>query len=361
MPDSKKSLSCSDFLNASQIKSSEWLSQFEAKLNSHAQAECFSTRNKIVGTYRSLRLRRFGRVEKTHAIQTLIIPPLAVHDAGITDLIAGNSLIATLRDSGVEGLHTIEWNRLTPESSEQSFDACLSDLNIAIDDLGGRVNLVGLCVGGLLALVLAARFPGKIARLVLAGTPVDMDAQLSTLSLHARKLTSAGQKALPFDVGAAEQWLTPLAVTAGAERTGLDVLQRDLGSFARADLAALSAFEAWAERKYDLSAAYMRDLITRIGAANEIARGEFIALGRRIDLKNIRAPIFVLAGERDEIAPPLQAFAVLDLVGTAQARQRRRLVPTHHLSLFAGRHVLRREWRMIAGWLQSCAPLARSA
>ena len=361
MSDSKKSLGHSDLFNSSHNTTQDWLTHFQAKVNSQAQAECFKTSNKIIGTYSNLRLRRFGRLQKTQVIPTLLIPPLAVHDAGITDLITGNSLVSTLIESGVENLHAIEWNRLTPDSAEQSFDTCLSDLNIAIDDLGGRVNLVGLCVGGLFALLLAARFPTKITRLVLAGTPVDMEAQLSTLSLHARKLTSAGQKSLPLDMGAAEQWLTPLAVSAGTERAGLDILQRDLGSFARADLAALSAFEAWAERTYDLSASYMRDLLTRIGAANEIARGQFIALGRRIDLKNVRAPIFVLAGERDEIAPPRQAFAVLNLVGTAQARKRRRLVPAHHLSLFAGRNVLQREWRMIAGWLQSCAPLALSA
>ena len=38
-----------------------------------------------------------------------------------------------------------------------------------IGDLGGRASLVGLCQGGWLAAAYAARFPGKVAKLVLVG------------------------------------------------------------------------------------------------------------------------------------------------------------------------------------------------
>ena len=361
MSESKKSLGPCDIFHSEPNTAQHWLSQFEAKLNSQAQAECFKTRNKMIAQYASFKLRRFSRPQKDQSVQTLIISPLGVHDAGILDLTMGNSLIATLLESRVPGLHAVEWNRVTPDSPDQSIDTCLADLNIALDDLGGRVNLVGLCLGGLFALMLAARFPGKVERLVLAGTPVDLEAQLSTLTLHARKLTHARPSALPLDMAAGEHYLAPLAVTGGAERMGLEILQRDPGSFARSDLQALQAFETWAERKYDLSASYIRDILSRIGTANELARGQFIALGRRIDLKSIRAPLFVLAGTRDEIAPPKQALAIRTLIGTTQARQRHRLVPVSHLSLFAGRQILKHEWRMIAGWLQSHANLRQMA
>jgi poly(3-hydroxyalkanoate) synthetase len=94
-------------------------------------------------------------------------------------------------------------------------------------------------------------------------------------------------------------------------------------------------------------------------AGNEIAKGTFMALGQRIDLKNIRAPIFVIAGAQDEIAPRRQALRVLDLVGTPQARRRKLVVQAGHFTLFMGRNMLKREWRMAAGWLQSHAPHAR--
>ena len=65
------------------------------------------------------------------------------------------------------------WKSATAEMRDYGIDAYLSDLNVAIDDLGGRASLVGLCQGGWLAAAYAARFPGKVARLVLAGAPID--------------------------------------------------------------------------------------------------------------------------------------------------------------------------------------------
>ena len=38
------------------------------------------------------------------------------------------------------------------------------------------MNLVGLCQGGWMSAMCAARFPRKVASLVLAGAPIDTDA-----------------------------------------------------------------------------------------------------------------------------------------------------------------------------------------
>src|SRR5664279_910500 len=55
-------------------------------------------------------------------------------------------------------------------------DNYLEEVIVAIDDLGGRVNLVGLCQGGWVSAMVAARFPDKVNSLVLAGAPIDTDA-----------------------------------------------------------------------------------------------------------------------------------------------------------------------------------------
>ena len=47
-------------------------------------------------------------------------------------------------------------------------DEYLAEINVCVDDLGGRVNLVGLCQGGWMSAMYAARFPRKVASLVLA-------------------------------------------------------------------------------------------------------------------------------------------------------------------------------------------------
>jgi pimeloyl-ACP methyl ester carboxylesterase len=51
-----------------------------------------------------------------------------------------------------------------------------AELNVVVDEIGGMADLVGLCQGGWMALVYAARFPAKVRKLVLAGASIDIAA-----------------------------------------------------------------------------------------------------------------------------------------------------------------------------------------
>lgn len=48
-----------------------------------------------------------------------------------------------------------------------------TELAEAVDAVGGRAHLVGLCEGGWLSAMLAARFADKVFLLVLEGSPID--------------------------------------------------------------------------------------------------------------------------------------------------------------------------------------------
>ncbi len=106
----------------------------------------------------------------------LIVGPYAVHDASIADFAEGYSLAQVLTEAGLGFIGLTFWKSATAEMRDYGIDAYLSDLNVAIDDLGGRASLVGLCQGGWLAAAYAARFPGKVAKLVLVGAPIDLAA-----------------------------------------------------------------------------------------------------------------------------------------------------------------------------------------
>jgi poly(3-hydroxyalkanoate) synthetase len=83
-------------------------------------------------------------------------------------------------------------------------------------------------------------------------------------------------------------------------------------------------------------------------------RRTFVALGQRVDLMSIRAPIFLLAAGNDEIVPAGQLFATARLVGTPAEHPVKMTEPCGHLSLFLGAAVLERgwRWRAIARWLE---------
>ena len=75
-----------------------------------------------------------------------------------------------------------DWRSASPDMRFLAIDNYLADLNVLVDELGGYVDLIGLCQGGWLALTYAALFPLKVRKLVLAGAPIDVAAGTSRLS-----------------------------------------------------------------------------------------------------------------------------------------------------------------------------------
>ncbi len=340
---------------------SHWLKQFSDCLNPQpVDTAKFTLENAVFCTYSTMRLRVFNKRKSRQGPATLIVAPVAVQDAGFTDLMSGHSLIELLCETAPGPIYLTDWFSATPEMRYFSIDTYLADLNVAIDDIGGAVDCVGLCQGGWLALLHAARFPQKIRRLVLAGTPVDTSVKSSPMSRHALTLVQ-GHDELPGDcVINAGQWLARLGTTQGFERAAMDSLQRNPGSFTKADMRAVSRYEDWARRSIDLPGRYCREMLSGLFAGNRIAQGTCTALGRVIDLKTVRIPLFVLCGAFDEITPKEQALAVHNLVGTAKGRMRSLVAPCGHFALFVGAGTLSREWRTIASWLSSKAPLAKN-
>ena len=119
---------------------------------------------------------------RPHAPAVLIVAPYAVHDPSIAVFAPRHSLAQILSETGQGFIAVTFWKSATAAMRDYGIDAYLSDLNVAVDDLGGRASLVGLCQGGWLAAVYAARFPGKVDRLVLAGAPIDLAAAESHIT-----------------------------------------------------------------------------------------------------------------------------------------------------------------------------------
>ena len=83
-------------------------------------------------------------------------------------------------------LYLVEWLSAKPSQAFRGIDDLLADLNVLVDAIGGVCDFIGLCQGGWLSLIYAARFPAKAGRLVLAAAPIDIDAAESGLSSLAR-------------------------------------------------------------------------------------------------------------------------------------------------------------------------------
>jgi poly(3-hydroxyalkanoate) synthetase len=254
-----------------------------------------------------------------------------------------------------------DWRSATAEMRLLGIDDYLADLNVLVDQIGAPVDLIGLCQGGWMALLYAARFPAKVRKLVLAGAPVDIKAAPSALSELAdisplavfQELVRLGDGIVP-----GSKVLKFWGVGSVIAEDMRDVLQTDeaIGSAGFTELEAL--FRNWYAWTIDLPGAYFLEVVEKLYKGNELAAGRFLALGQRIDLAKVSVPVFLLAARDDELVAPPQLFAVEHLVGTAPVDIASETVPGRHVGLFMGKSALEGVWPRIVGWLGEPTPTA---
>ncbi|MEJ2624244.1 MAG: alpha/beta fold hydrolase [Pseudolabrys sp.] len=312
----------------------------------------WNTPNSIALGLKTVRLRDFSTA--TTGTPTLLCAPFALHGAGITDLAPDHSLVTALRKAGLRRLHVTDWRPADETMRDLGIDDYLATLNVLVDHVGAPVDLIGLCQGGWLALIYAARFPAKVRKLVLVGAPIDITAAPSGLSqIVAGMPTALFEKLVRLGngrvIGRKVQKFWGPETIAPEDMHRLLEVEAPLGSD---DFLALRRrFQAWYAWTLDLPGPYYLEGIDRIFKRNALADGKFIALGERIDLSRLTTPLYLLAARDDELIAPEQLFALSRLSGTAPADIRTDLAPCRHLGLFMGRKVLRDHWPAVADWL----------
>jgi poly(3-hydroxybutyrate) depolymerase len=291
----------------------------------------------------------------------LLCTPFALHGSALCDLAVGHSLVAALRDAGLSRLFVTDWRSASAEMRYLGIDNYLADLNVLVDEIGPPIDLIGLCQGGWMALVYAARFPGKVRKLVLVGAPVDTKAAPSALSaLVDASVPAAFHEVVRLGDGLVlGRKILKLWGPASAEAEDIGRLLQSEDppdSQARARLEA--SFRDWYAWTVDLPGTFFLEIVEKLYHRNEIASGTFRALGTTIDLTSVRAPLFLLAGRDDEVVAPPQLFAAERLVGTPSRDIRKITADCRHLGLFMGKRVLRTIWPDITQWLTTPSAVA---
>ena len=259
-----------------------------------------------------MRLRDFSdattRADKT-VVPTLVDAPYAGHTSTIADYAKGQSSVETLQAGGLRRVLVTDWKSATDENKNFDIDSYLARINAYVDDLGGKVNLVGLCQGGWMAGMFAARYPEKAACFVAAGSPLDADAGDGFIKDIAKeqpmsffeelvemggglmrgKFMLAGWKAMHPEVHYLKNYIDLYEHVEDPE-----FVKRD--EFAR-----------WYEHPLDLPG---RGTCRPSNTSSRIMSSARATswCGRKIGLHDIVCPTYLLAGESDDITPYPQVF-----------------------------------------------------
>ncbi|NIA68392.1 alpha/beta fold hydrolase [Pelagibius litoralis] len=252
----------------------------------------------------------------------LLVIPSLINRAYVLDLTAERSFLRWLAGQGLRPL-LVDWGH--PAAMERVFtltDYIAGRLERALDfvlqESGRRPLALGYCMGGLLALGLAARRQADLPGLVLMATPWDFHAEnaphsrlaAATLPLAAPLLEIMGE--MPVDLlQALFSSLDPHLVV----RKFLAFAKLDQTS-AKADN--FVALEDWLNDGIPLAAAVARECLGRWYGDNATAQGRWLLAGTPVDPAKVTLPSLCVIPAQDRIVPPASALALAAALPAAE-------------------------------------------
>jgi polyhydroxyalkanoate depolymerase len=325
----------------------------EIKINDELRPR-LATPNQIRLDLRTMKLRDYGR--PGNGIPTLVDAPHAGHTAMIADYHKGQSLIETLLANGIDHVALTDWKPATEDMKDLEIDNYLAEVVVAIDDLGGRVNLVGLCQGGWVSAMIAARFPAKVNSLVLAGAPIDTDAGSGPIKRMVHESPMSFYEEL-VELGGGLMRGKFMLQGWKNMHPEQHYIQDHVDLYEHIDdpayVAKEEAFARWYENPIDLPGRWYLQAIEQLFKENRLAKGKFVGLGRQLDLHNVICPVYLLAGAADDITTPEQVLNAAKYIGTPTDHIAKKTVPGGHIGLFMGAKTLKEHWPEIARWIAS--------
>ncbi len=292
------------------------------------------------------RLVRYG--DKGPAV--LLVASL-VNRSYILDLGPRRSFARWLASKGFR-CYLLDWGAPGTREREYSLDDYIAGplegaFDAALKDAGGKVSVLGYCMGGLLALALAQRRRLDVANLVLLATPWDFHAAdieqargLGTaMRLFEPQLSALGE--LPTDL---IQYLFCLLDPFLGVRKFTSFAAFDADSMAAKQFVAL---EDWLNDGVPLAAPVARACAFEWYEENRPARGRWFVEGDPILPAKWDGPAYVVIPAADRIVPPASAAALADALPKATVRRPR----AGHIGMIVGRGVTTSIWKPLADWL----------
>jgi poly(3-hydroxybutyrate) depolymerase len=195
---------------------------------------------------------------------------------------------------------------------------------------------------------------GKVASLVLAGSPIDTAAGDGPIKRMAHTYATSFYEELVALGGGLMRGSVMLHAWKGMHPEQ-HYFRDDVELYEHIDdptyLSKTETFKSWYENPIDLSGRFYLQAIVQLFKENRLAKGRFVGLGKRLSLKTITCPAYLLAGEADDITTKEQVFAAEELLGTPRNRITKALVPGGHIGLFMGNQTLKTSWPTIAQWI----------
>jgi polyhydroxyalkanoate synthase len=281
------------------------------------------------------------------------------------DLEADRSFVRKLVGQGIE-VYMVDWGEprrqhrwLTIDDYVSGYlDGCVDA--ICAREAVDRVNLLGICQGGVMTLCYAALFPHRVRNLVLAVTPIDFHGDRGApwtaggyMNRWARALdgpdiddlVDASGLTPGHAIGQSFLMMSPVGNLAkyGAELLEVVDDERRLLNFLR--------MERWLGDRPDVPGEFVRQWFKDLYQGNKLVRNELVLGGRTVDLRRVTMPVLNVAADGDVVVPNACTRGQGHHLGTRDYSEL--AVPGGHIGTFVGGKAQAVLAPGIAQWLQS--------
>src|SRR3954454_18445139 len=288
--------------------------------------------------------------QPSHSTSVLLVPPLAA-PAWCFDLRRGCSLAEHLLQRGYP-TYVVDYGPISFNDRELGIEHWVNDvipnaIDAVIRDSGrDEIQLVGWCLGGIMALLATAAHDVPVRSVGLVASPFDF-AQVRMMA-PIRRLASLTGGALGTTLYRMLGGAPAPLVSLGFRATALDryltkpiVLAQHMHD--RDWLAHTEAVDEYMRNMLAYPGRTFGQLYHQFFLENETAEGKIALSDHEIDLAEIKVPVLSVGGTGDVLAPVSAVHHVASLLPNSPD-VRLETAPGGHLGVLTGRSAVRSTW-----------------
>jgi polyhydroxyalkanoate synthase len=300
--------------------------------------------------------------ERLHDVPLMIVYAL-VGRYTMADLQEDRSFIRNLLRAGLD-VYVVDWGMPTRADRWLGFEDYVNTyMDEFMDVIRERheldkVNLLGICQGGVLSLCYAALHPDKVKNLVVTVTPVDFHADKGSdniehgfMNIWARNLTGRDVDLMVDTLGNVPGEFTGVLFSMMTPMRSMTKYNLDLFQMLDDEKKLLNflRMEKWLADRPDHAGEAARQWLKDLYQDNKLIRNELELDGEKVDLRNITMPVLNVYTKTDHIIPSAMSEVLGRCVGTDDYNEF--VVAGGHIGVFVGSKAQRTLASGIADWL----------